>query len=97
MLKFDYNKAMTQVRELRVIADEMSRDRTLENAINKVKASWEGSTSKTFQGKCEQLSGLIQKEVANIRSIATSLERTAKAIAEAERKAIETLTTNTVR
>ena len=97
MLKFDYNRATAQVRELRAIADEMERNKALENAINKVKRAWEGKVSNDFQRKCMELAELVRKEVANIRNIANSLEQSAKAIAEAEKKAQDVLNTNTVR
>jgi len=97
MLKFDYNRAKAQVRELRAIADEMEKNKALENAIGKVKSAWEGKVSNDFQRKCSELAGLVRKEVANIRNIANSLEQSAKAIADAEKKAQEVLNTNTVR
>jgi len=97
MLKFDYNKAIAQVRELRAIADDMERNKSLANAIEKIKGSWEGKASNDFQKKCNELAVLIKKEVANIRSIADNLEKSAKSVAEAERKAQEILDTNTVR
>jgi len=97
MLKFDHNRATAQVRELRAIADEMERSRILDNAIEKVRSSWEGKVSNDFQRKCSELSGLIKREIANIRNIAASLEKSAKAIADAEKKAQDVLNTNTVR
>ena len=97
MLKFDYNRATAQVRELRAIADEMERSKVLENAIEKVKRAWEGKVSNDFRRKCMELADLVRKEVANIRNIANSLEQSAKAIAEAEKKAQDVINTNTVR
>ena len=97
MLKFDYNKAKAQVRELRAIADDMERNKSLSNAIEKIKGSWEGRASTDFQNKCNELAILIKKEITNIRNIANDLEKSANAIAEAERKAQETLDNNTIR
>jgi len=97
MLKFDYNKAKAQVRELRAIADDMEKNKSLTNAIDKIKGSWEGKASNDFQAKCNDLASLIKNEVANIRSIANSLEQSANAIANAEREAQETINNNTIR
>jgi len=97
MLKFDHNRAMAQVRELRAIADEMERNKTLDNAIEKLRRAWEGKVSDDFRRKCLELAELVRKEVTNIRSIATALEQSAKAIADAEKKAQDVLSTNTVR
>ena len=97
MLKFDYDRAMAQARELRAIADEMERSKALENAIEKVKMSWEGKVSNDFQRKCRELANLIKKEITNIRKIATSLEQSSKAISEAEKKAQDVIKNNTVR
>jgi uncharacterized protein YukE len=97
MLKFDYNKAKAQVQELRAIADDMEQNKTLASAIEKVNGSWEGEVSKNFLQKCSLLTDLIKKEIINIRAVANSLETSAKAIADAEKKAEEALTTNTVR
>jgi len=88
---------MAQVQELRAIADEMSKNKTLTNAMTKAKSAWQGQTSDQFQQKCRELAGLISKEVTNIRKIADSLETSARAIAEAEQKAVEALSTNTIR
>ena len=97
MLKFDYTKAMTHVRELRAIADGMEKNTKLSEAMEKVKAGWEGQSSNDFQNKIIQLEDLIRAEVKNIRDIANGLEVSAKAIADAEKAAQDTLTTNTVR
>ena len=51
MLSFDYNKAMAQVRELRAIADEMEKNKKLENAIEKLRTAWEGQASNDFREK----------------------------------------------
>jgi len=97
MLRFDYNRAKAQVRELRAIADDMERNKALANAVDKVRSSWEGKVSNDFQQKCTQLADLVKREVANIRSIANALEKSANKIAEAERRAQETINTDTVR
>jgi len=97
MLSFDYNKAMAQVRELRAIADEMEKNKKLENAIEKLRTAWEGQASNDFREKCRQLAELIRNEVKNIRDIANGLEKSAKAIADAEKEAQSVLSTNTVR
>jgi uncharacterized protein YukE len=97
MLKFDHNRAMAQVRELRAIADEMERNKTLENAVEKVRRAWEGKVSNDFRRKCTELAELVKREITNIRNIANSLEQSAKAIADAEKKAQDVLSTNTVR
>jgi len=92
MLVFDYNRAMAQVRELRAIAADMTRSRTLENAINGARGAWQGPTADRFQAKCGALSELIRNEAANINSVADSLEATAIRIEEAERAAVSALT-----
>ena len=97
MLNFDYNRAMSQVRELRAIADEMEKNKKLSNAMDKLKTAWEGQASKDFQKKCEDLAQLIRNEVKNIRDIANGLEKSAKAISEAEKEAQAVLNNNTVR
>ena len=97
MLKFDYSQAMGQVRELRLIAGDMEKNRLLSTAIEKVKASWEGQTSSEFQTKCGHLVSQIKKEITNIRGIADGLEKSANAIAEAERAAEAALENNTIR
>jgi len=97
MLKFDYIKTMAQVRELRAIADEMDRNRKLQEAIDKVKAGWEGQTSVEFQKKCNELVTLIKNEVASIRLIADNLQASAIKIAAAEKEAQDIINTNTIR
>ena len=95
MLVFDYNRVMSQVRELRAVADEMEKNSKLSEAMDKVKAAWEGQSSKDFQNKIAQLMEVVRNEVKHIRDIANGLEASAKAIADAEKKAQETLSTNT--
>jgi len=97
MLNFDYNKAMSHVRELRAIADGMEKNTKLAEASEKVKAAWEGQSSNDFQKKIAQLSELVKNEVTNIRDIANCLEKSAAAIVEAEKAAQEVLSTNTIR
>ena len=86
MQKLDLNRVMVQVRELREIADEMSRNRSLSNAMSRVRTSWEGQTSNQFQRKCDDIAVLINNEITNIRAIANSLESNARAIADAEKR-----------
>jgi len=97
MLNFNYSKAMTQVQELRDIADGMEKNSKLSEAMDKVKAAWEGQSSIDFQDKIAYLSELIENEVKNIREIANGLEKSAKAIYDAEKAAVDALNTNTVR
>jgi len=97
MLSFDYNRAMAQVRELRAIADEMERNKKLDNAMEKLKTAWEGQASNDFRVKCENLAELIRNEVKNIRDIANGLERSAKAISDAEKEAQNVLANDSVR
>jgi uncharacterized protein YukE len=97
MLKFDHSRAKAQVQELRAIADEMERNKTLDNATEKLRRAWEGKVSDDFRRKCLELAELVRKEVTNIRNIATALEQSAKTIADAEKKAQNVLNTNTVR
>ena len=97
MLNFNYTKAMAQVQELRDIADAMEKNSKLSEAMDKVKTAWEGQSSQDFQNKISQLTDLVKNEVKNIRDIATGLEKSAKAIAEAEKAAVDALNTNTVR
>ena len=91
MIIFDYKRAMEQVRELRAIASEMQRSRSLENAINGAGSSWQGQTANQFRNKCTSLADMIRKEANNIMSIADSLEQAARIIDEAERAAIAAL------
>ena len=97
MLQFDYDKAKMQVRELRSIADDMEKNKSLASAIEKIKSSWEGKASSDFQLKCNELANLIKSEVVNIRNIADSLEQSANAIAKAEREAQDAINTDTIR
>jgi uncharacterized protein YukE len=86
MQKLDLNRVLVQVRELRAIADELSRNRSLANAMSRVRTSWEGQTSEQFRRRCDDITVLINNEVTNIRAIANSLESNARAIADAERR-----------
>jgi len=75
----------------------MEKNTKLSEAMDKVKAGWEGQSSKDFQNKITQLTELIRSEVKNIRDIANGLEKSAKAISDAENAAKTALKTNTVR
>jgi len=97
MLSFDYSKAISHVQELRAIADGMEKNTKLSEAMDKVKSAWEGQSSKDFQNKIAQLQELVKDEVRHIRDIANGLEKSANAIADAEKAAQEALNTNTVR
>ena len=92
MLVFDYSRVMAQVRELRAIADAMEKNTKLSEAMDKVKAAWEGQSSKDFQNKIIQLQQLVSNEIKHIRDIANGLEKSAKVIAENEKVATGTLT-----
>jgi len=97
MLKFDFNKAKAQVRELRSIADGMEKNKKLADAIEKIKNAWEGQAAKDFIAKSEELRNLVASEITHIRNLARNIELSANAIADAEKKAQEILTTNTSR
>jgi len=97
MLQFNYNKAIQQVAELRSIANDMEASKKLSNAMSTTGAAWEGPTSEQFKSKCEALSDLITAEIGRIRTIADSLEQTAKQIRDTELQAQQTLKTNTIR
>ena len=91
MLVFNYYKAMAQVSELRQIASDMTNmnNRNLAEAISCLQSGWQGQTAQQFLKKCSDLKELIEKEAANIRKVADSLERTARTVEVAERAAAE--------
>jgi len=91
MLVFDFNKAMAQVSELRKIANDMliTSNHPLAEAVGNIRAGWQGPTSQQFIKKCNDLRELVEKEAANIRQVADSLESSANTIEAAERAAAE--------
>ena len=99
MLIFDYTKAMAQVKELRLIASDMSkmRNSVLNNAINGVQNGWQGQTATEFLKKCDELNSIVLKEIGNIEKLADSLEHTSNAIQQAELKAKRILQENILR
>ena len=89
MIRFDFNGAMAQVRELRDISAGMQKMKggTLAAAKYGIQGAWKGAVSQQFIRKCEDLDVLIGKEAKNISQLASSLEHSARVIEAAERAA----------
>ena len=88
MLSFDYEKSISQARELRSIASAMRQSSTLSDATNELRTAWSGESADQFLRECQALQAAINKEADAIESIADGLERAANRIAEAERAVI---------
>lgn len=90
-INFNYKKAMDQAEELKNIGKELSKlgDSQLEQCLNAVKKSWDGTNSESYVKKGKKVQTKITATSGNITGAAGAIETMAKRIYDAEMAALE--------
>lgn len=96
---FDYKQAIKQAEKLEEIAGKLktlSVDK-IENSIGTLKAAWQSDSSSQYYSKVSKVQEDIKNTSEYVKRIANSIRTTAKAVKEAELRALEIAKSRTYR
>ncbi len=89
-IKFDFELAMSQAKQLENISHEIERNITcsLKNSQQELTAAWKGNSAKAYLRKEERLKSDIAKTGTTLGSIAEEIKVIARKVYQAEQHAI---------
>lgn len=89
-ITFNYNKAMSQARELKNVASSLTKvaDSKLEECLGKVSKGWNGDNSESYVKKGKTLETKIDKAGNGVKQTAEAIETMARNIYNAEMAAL---------
>ena len=91
LLKFDFNKANTQIQELEEIASEIDQlaDTDYENLMQQMRSAWKGNAADAYIRKASQVQERIKKTSQDIKKTSEVYANAVKRVQAAEEKVKE--------
>ncbi len=88
---FNYRQAIKQAEKLEQLSKRLNSvaDRSMEPAIATLRSAWRSDHSEQYYSKAGIAKDNINKSAANLNTIAASIRRVAKAVRDAELRALE--------
>ncbi len=84
-IELDYAKAMTQVRQLEGLSDELERTgERLRDSMNRLSSGWQGSGANAYRAKGEKLADQITNNAGQLQATAEAIRTISRKIIEAE-------------
>jgi len=91
LLKFDFDKANAQIRELEEIASEIEQlaSTDYENLMQEMRSAWKGSVADAYMRKASTVQEKIKKTAQDIQKTSEKYNQAVKRVQTAEQRAKE--------
>lgn len=91
IMDFNYNKAISQAKEIDNIAEDMLNvaNKQMQNTVDSIGICWRGEASQQFVNYCESTQSDIRTQAKKLQDLARRIRDVARIIKDAENRAKE--------